>query len=119
MYHDIPSGNLICALFKNLVNNYACFILHDVFMRYAPQSAEALQLLLELQGDPAVKAARWGAVSDALLQRPFRSEAVLLALRLTDKERALFRSGQDGLWIHRNVLGMLTLRSRRPLTFVL
>ncbi|GLC33427.1 hypothetical protein PLESTM_000070100 [Pleodorina starrii] len=59
------------------------------------KGAEALQLLLELQGDPAAKAARWGVVAGALLQRPFRPEAVLAALRLTEPERQAFRARLD------------------------
>ncbi|EFJ52238.1 hypothetical protein VOLCADRAFT_103240 [Volvox carteri f. nagariensis] len=59
------------------------------------KGAEALQLLLELQGDPALKAERWGLVSQALLQRPFRPEQVLGALRLSDEERQMFRARLD------------------------
>ncbi|GLI60007.1 hypothetical protein VaNZ11_002069 [Volvox africanus] len=59
------------------------------------KGAEVLQLLLELLGDPAAKAARWGAVSAALLQRPFQPEGVLAALRLTDEEKEQFRARLD------------------------
>ncbi|GIL65536.1 hypothetical protein Vafri_19284 [Volvox africanus] len=68
----------------------------DLELRVAfMKGAEALQLLLELLGDPAAKAARWGAVSAALLQRPFQPEGVLAALRLTDEEREQFRARLD------------------------
>ncbi|GIL83097.1 hypothetical protein Vretimale_11387 [Volvox reticuliferus] len=68
----------------------------DLELRVAfMKGAEVLQLLLELLGDPAAKAARWGAVSDALLQRPFQPEGVLAALRLTEEEREQFRARLD------------------------
>lgn len=57
------------------------------------QGAEALQLYLELEGDAALKAARWGAVSTTLLSRPFSPEGVLASLALSTAERAAFRWG--------------------------
>ncbi|KXZ54535.1 hypothetical protein GPECTOR_4g600 [Gonium pectorale] len=59
------------------------------------KGAEALQLHLELCGDPAAKAARWAAVSSALLARPFSPQAVLAALALSPEEKAAFRARLD------------------------
>lgn len=59
------------------------------------KGAEALQLYLELEGNPATKAARWAHVSHELLQRPFSPGAVLTALQLTNEERHAFRSRLD------------------------
>ncbi|PNH11515.1 hypothetical protein TSOC_001609 [Tetrabaena socialis] len=75
------------------------------------KGAEALQLLLELEGDPAAKAVRWGVVADSLLQRPFSPEAVLGALALSGEERAAFRARLDS----KDLYGTVEQRTLRHL----
>ncbi|GFR49036.1 hypothetical protein Agub_g11060, partial [Astrephomene gubernaculifera] len=57
--------------------------------------AEALQLLLELRGCPASRAARWGEVAGALLRRPLDPRGVLRVLALTEEEKREFRALLD------------------------
>ena len=59
------------------------------------QAAEGLQLFLELQGDAALKAQRWRAVSLSLFERPLQPERVLGALALSPSDRACFLAHLD------------------------
>ncbi|KAG2436156.1 hypothetical protein HYH02_011660 [Chlamydomonas schloesseri] len=73
-----------------------CYQTDDLAQRLQfMRAAEALQLLLELQGDAAAKAARWGVVAEALLARPFNPGEVLEAVALSGLERAAFRAFLD------------------------
>eukprot|EP00198_Chlamydomonas_reinhardtii_P001898 XP_001691234.1 predicted protein [Chlamydomonas reinhardtii] len=76
-----------------------CYQTDDLAQRVQfMKAAEALQLLLELQGDAAAKAARWGVVAEALLSRPFSPRAVLQAVALSNLERAAFRCEPPSVW---------------------